>query len=89
MVINGNNIKAQRTFRHVAFGEEALRGANHDALFLAGYAEFRQRGGVFFHRARAHFHKRQSLPIVADKVQFAFDAARHVVFRYEHITVTA
>ena len=34
MIINGNNIEAQRTFFHVTFGEESLGGANHDALLL-------------------------------------------------------
>lgn len=41
MIVNGNDIEAERAFAHVALGEEALRGANHDALLLACNAEFR------------------------------------------------
>lgn len=48
MVIDGNNVKAQRTLFHVAFGKEALRRANHHALLLASHAEFRESGGSSF-----------------------------------------
>ena len=80
MIVNGNNIEAQRTLFHMALCEESLRGANHDSLLFAAHTEFWQRGRVFFYRTRSHFHKRQRLAVVADQIQFASYSAWHVVF---------
>ena len=66
MIIDGDNVKAQRTFFHVAFGKEALRRSHHDSLLLSGHAEFWERGGVFLHCTRPNFHKCQRLAVVAD-----------------------
>jgi len=75
MIIDGNNIEAQQALFHVAFGEEALRRSHNYALLLTGNTEFRQRGGVLFHRARANFHKGERLAIIANQIQFALDSS--------------
>jgi len=89
MIVYGHHLEAHRALFDVAFGKEALRGADHNALLFLRYAEFRQRGGVFFHRARANFDKRQRLAVVANQVRFTFDSSRHVAFRNEHLTWSA
>lgn len=59
-VIDGKNIEAAKTLGDVAFREEPLSCAHHDALLFFCHAQFWQRRRIFFHSARSNFHKRQS-----------------------------
>jgi hypothetical protein len=41
----------------VTFGDEALRRADYEALFIGGDAQLGQGGEFFAERARADFHE--------------------------------
>ena len=89
LVVDGQHIEAAWTFANVAFGEKAFRGANDHMLLVWCDAEFRKRGHLVAYRARSDFDKRKCFTVIADEVEFAFAAARRIVFRNEHIAVTA
>lgn len=87
MIVYGHYIEAQRALFDVAFGQEARRGADHNALLFPCHTEFRQRWGVFFHSTRSNFDNRQRLAVAANQVQFTFDSARSVILREENVAV--
>src|SRR5713226_6218222 len=84
-VINRHDIKPAGTFADVTFGQKSLRCTNHHVLFISGNAQFRQRGQILPDGACSNFHKRQRLAIIADEIDFAFNAARGVIPGYEHV----
>ena len=89
LIVDGEEIEAAGAVRNVALGEKTLRGAGDDALFIGGDAEFGQRGEFFAERARADFYEGQDFTVVADEIEFAFDAARRVIARDEDVAVAA
>jgi len=89
VVVDGEDVEAAGAIRNVAFGEEALGGAGHDALLVGGDAEFGECGEIFAQRARADFYEGEGFAVVADEVEFAFEAARRVVAGYENVAVAA
>jgi hypothetical protein len=57
VVVDGEDVEAAGAIRNVAFGEETLRGASHDALLVGGDAEFGESGEIFAEGAGADFDK--------------------------------
>src|SRR5258708_35907050 len=82
-VIDCHYIKPAGTLANVTLRQKSLRRANHQVLLFPGYAKFRQRRQVLPDGARSDFHECQRLAIVTDEIDFALDAARGVIPRYE------
>ncbi len=88
-IVDGEDVEARWTIADVVVGQEAMRGANQDALLAGRNAQLRKRSGIFAEGARPDFDEGQGLPIVSDEVEFALDALGHVIFRDENIAVAA
>ena len=90
MIVNGDDIEAAGAFGDVAFGKKVLGGANDDVLFIAGDAEFGEAGqAVVADGAGADFDEGESVSVVADEIEFAFDGARSVIAGDEDVAIAA
>jgi hypothetical protein len=85
IVLDGDDIKAQRTLLDVTFAEEIMRGANEHLVLLFGDAQFRQGGLIFRGAAGADLDDGEGIAIVPNEVEFTFGARRHVIARNENI----
>jgi hypothetical protein len=89
LIIDGEDVEAAGVGVDVTFGDEALRRADYEALFVGGNAEFGKRGELFAERASADFDEGQRFAVVAHEIEFALYASWHVITRNEDVAVAA
>jgi hypothetical protein len=54
-VVDGHNVKTQRTFSDTALAKEVMRGMNQGFVFFLGAAQFRKREFAFHREASVNF----------------------------------
>lgn len=89
LVINGEDVKAERTFGYVSLRKKMDCGASEEMLFSCSNAELRQSRKIVAERASADLNEGERLAVIADHVELAFGGTRREIARDENVAVAA
>ena len=87
--VDGQHVKARRTFVQMAARQEELRDTDQNALFGMTDAQLRQARNISTHSARSNFHESDRFPVIPHQIELALGALRHIIFCNDNVALPA